>query len=244
MIPIYLCEDNETILTMQKNYLEKLILIENYDMELALCCVHPQEILAAIKTSPKRGIYFLDVELTNEPIDGFMLGQKIRKLDPEGFLIYVTAHKNLAFETFRYHLAAFDYIVKENPQTMLEQMRQNLTLITKQLCGAQSGIQKFFSLKVMDVIKHIPMDEILFFETTGRTHRIELHAACDRMNFIGSLHDLEKQLDERFLRIHRAYLVNTEQISELDLKHRELRMKNGEICLFSKNMKHILLERI
>ena len=56
--------------------------------------------------------------------------------------------------------------------------------------------------------------------------------------------ELEGQLGSRFLRTHRAYLVNVEQIAELDLKDREIRMKNGERCLFARNMKGALLERM
>ena len=99
-------------------------------------------------------------------------------------------------------------------------------------------------MKVMDVVKHIPVDEIIFFETSGRTHRIELHGLHDRIDFIGSMQELEEKLGERFMRVHRAYLVNVDQIAELDLKGREIRMKNGEKCIFSRNMKGALLERI
>ena len=38
--------------------------------------------------------------------------------------------------------------------------------------------------------------------------------------------------------------ATAEQIAELDLKGRELRMKNGERCLFARNMKGALLERM
>ena len=104
--------------------------------------------------------------------------------------------------------------------------------------------REFFSVKVMDVVRHIPVDEIVFFETAGRTHRIELHAVNDRMDFIGSMQDLEEKFGKRFLRVHRAYLVNVEQIAQLDLKSREILMKNGEKCIFSRNMKGTLLERL
>ena len=97
---------------------------------------------------------------------------------------------------------------------------------------------------MLDTVRHIPMDEIVFFETSGRTHRIELHALADRFDFIGSMQELEQRLGERFLRVHRAYLVNVGQIGELDLKHREIRMKNGETCLFSRGMKAEILGRI
>lgn len=244
MLPVYICEDDAKIRDAQREYLEKQILIEGYDMKIVLCSGHPEEIIRAVKESPGRGIYFLDVELKGEPMDGFGLGQEIRKLDSRGFLIYVTSFQDLAFETFRYHLEALDYIVKGNPRKMQEGIRHCLEVINERMCREKGEERKFFSVKVMDVVKHVPMDEIVFFETAGRTHRIELHAVNDRMDFIGSMQELEENLGEKFLRVHRAYLVNVEQIAELDLKGREIRMKNGEKCMFSRNMKGVLLERI
>ena len=66
----------------------------------------------------------------------------------------------------------------------------------------------------------------------------------DRLDFIGSMQELEEKLGGRFLRVHRAYLVNVEQIGELNLKDREIRMKNGEKCMFSRGMKGRLLEKM
>lgn len=244
MLPIYICEDDPRIRAAQEEYLRNQIMIQGYDMEIALCSEHPQEILQAVAAAPKRGIYFLDVELKDEPMDGFELGQEIRKLDSRGFIIYVTAFRDLAFETFRYHLEALDYIVKENEKKMQEGIRHSLQVAAERM-NRESGEQReYFTVKVLDVIKHIPVDEILFFATAGRTHRIELHGKQDRIDFIGSMQELEQQLGERFLRVHRAYLVNVGQIEELDLKAREVVMKNGERCLFSRKVKGMLLERI
>ncbi len=63
----------------------------------------------------------------------------------------------------------------------------------------------------------------------------------ERVDFIGSLQEIEEQLGDRFVRAHRAYLINPEHIQELDLKHNEVRMKNGEVCLVSRSMKGKLL---
>ena len=131
MLPVYICEDDEKIRAAQKEYLEKQILMEGYDMEIVLCSGHPREIIQAVKESPGRGIYFLDIELVGEPMDGFGLGQEIRKLDSRGFLIYVTAFPDLAFETFRYHLEALDYIVKGNQDKMQEGIRHCLKVDRK-----------------------------------------------------------------------------------------------------------------
>ena len=138
MLPIYICEDDGAVLAAQKEYLEKQILIEGYDMEVALCSRHPEDILNAVKAAPRRGIYFLDVELKGEPMDGFSLGQEIRKLDARGFLVYVTSFSDLAFETFRYHLEALDYIVKGNPEKMYGGIRESLAAITERM-GREQG---------------------------------------------------------------------------------------------------------
>ncbi len=256
MLPVYICEDHDALRADLKDFLQKLILMEGYDMEVALSSGHPEEILRAAEHRRARGIYFLDVELTGESMDGFTLGQKIRKLDSRGFLVYVTAFRDLAFETFRYHLEALDYIVKDEAapdpftpyggrnETMYDGIRRSLAVITERMQKEQGEKREFFTVKVMDVVKHIPVDEIMFFETTGRTHRIALHGRCGRMDFIGSMRKLEEALGSRFLRVHRAYLVNTEQILELDLKHREIRMQNGETCFFSRIAKGELLNRV
>lgn len=243
MLPVYICEDDPAIRAFQEDYLKKQILIGEYDMKLVLSSAHPQDILKAVAEAPGRGIYFLDVELKNEPMDGFTLGQEIRKLDARGFIVYVTAFRDLAFETFRYHLEALDYIVKENEQKVQEGIRHSLQVITERMKREVGEQREFFTVKVLDVVRHIPVDEIMFFATAG-THRIELHGEKDRIDFIGSMQELEEQLGERFLRVHRAYLVNVEQIAQLNLKGREILMKNGEKCMFSRGMKGALLERM
>lgn len=244
MLPVYICEDDYEILCIQKEYIEKQILINGYDMKIAVCSRHPKEIIKSAMNSMQRGIYFLDVELKNEPMDGFGLGKIIRETDPRGFIIYVTAFEELAFETFRYHLEALDYIIKGDMEKMLNGIKQGLETVTRRMSMEKGEQREFFTVKVLDVIKHIPVDEIMFFETSGRTHRIELHALNDRLDFIGSMQELEEQLGSQFIRVHRGYLVNSCQIGELDLKHKEIRMKNGEKCFFSRNARKLLLNRI
>ena len=73
MLPVYICEDEPEIRAAQREYLEKLILIEGYDMEIVMCSGHPEDIVEAVKESPGRGIYFLDIELRGESMDGFGL---------------------------------------------------------------------------------------------------------------------------------------------------------------------------
>lgn len=241
MIPIYICDDEETVRNAIKKELEREILIAGYDMQVVCATGDPEALLERIRETGGPAVYYLDVELKGSAMNGFALGREIRKRDARGFLIYVTAFQELAFETFRYHLEALDYIVKENRDSMFQGIRKSLKIVSERVWREAGEQRKYFSIKMMDVMRHIPMDEILFFETTDKNHRILLHSLSVRMDFVGSMQELEKQLGPGFLRVHRAYLVNRSQIQELDLKNRKIIMKNGESCWFSRRAKAALL---
>lgn len=242
MLPVYICDDEQNIRTAIRCALEKRILMEDYDMTIAACTHDPEEVLAQVRKNNCQGIYFLDVDLKGASMDGFELGQAIRRLDPRGFLIYVTAFGDLAFMTFQYHLEALDYIVKDVPEKMYESIGQCLEIVTRRMGEHMLDGQDYFTLKVMDRVKHIPLKDILFFETSGRTHRLIVHSLREQTDFIGSLGELEATLPDNFYRTHRAYVVNMDHIAELDLKHHQIFMDNGEICLMSRNARQRLLE--
>lgn len=242
MLPVYICEDDEQIRKAERLYLEKQILIEDYDMKIVLCTGSPEALLDCLEKDLRQGVYFLDVELKGASMDGFRLGQEIRKRDARGFLIYVTAFADLAFETFRYHLEALDYICKENPEQMYQGLSRCLKSIVARVKRERGGQQEYFTVKTLDVVRHIPLDEILYFTTAEGTHRIALHARQERFEFIGSMQELEKRLGEHFIRVHRAFLVRADQIAQIDRKSHELILKNDERCPYSRNMHKRLLE--
>ncbi len=242
MLPIYLCEDDEQIRNAERLWLEKQILIEDYDMEIALCTGSPEELLDCLAKDQRQGIYFLDVELKGSSMDGFRLGQEIRKVDARGFLIYVTSFADLAFETFRYHLEALDYLCKQNPEQMYAGLSRCLKSVMQRVEREQGGQQEYFTVKTLDVVRHIPLDEIVYFTTSGSTHRIELHAGRERLDFIGSIQELEQRLGEHFIRVHRSCLVRADQIAQIDKKNHEILLKNGERCPYSRNMRKRLLD--
>ena len=42
MLPVYICEDHDALRADLKDFLQKLILMEGYDMEVALSSGHPE----------------------------------------------------------------------------------------------------------------------------------------------------------------------------------------------------------
>ena len=241
MIPIYLCDDEAAVRREIRKELEKEILISGYDMKIICDSGSPEEVLDAAAKIGKRGIFFLDVDLKNDRYTGFTLGQAVRKLDPRGFLIYVTAYGELAFDTFRYKLEALDYIVKDDREEMFRGIRKCLEIIKDRLKEEQGEDGEYFTVKFMDTVRHIPVDEIIYFETGGKSHRIILHGLKENMDFTGSIRELQKTMSGKFMRVHRAYLVNTQRIRLLDIKEMKIIFTNGEECPFSRKVKYELM---
>lgn len=244
MLPIYICEDEKAIREEIEKEIKRYIMIHNYDMELRLSTSDPEMLLKQVSLEPKRGIYFLDVDLCHEKLDGFQLGQEIRKHDVSGFIVYVTAHDDLAFKTFQYHIEALDYIVKAGSTEMLAGIKRCLDTVVKRIAEeSKDDRNQYFTVKIIDTIKHIPISEIYYFETSSRTHRIILYAENEKIDFLGKLQEIETELSSGFVRIHRSFLVNENKIKELNLKNNEVIMMNGQSCLLSRTMKKLLINK-
>ena len=243
MIPIYICDDHPVMLQQIEQQIKNSCMIEALDFRVAFTTPQPKRLLEELHTQPVRGIYFLDIDLANESMNGFQLGKKIRQLDPTGFLIYVTTHHELLPETFRYRLAALDYILKDDPETMGQNIRSALLTVQQLLADEQVEPGEVFTVETASKIFHIPVQDIHYFETTHKKHTIALITSDEYIEFYGNLAQLTEHFAEAFIRTHQSYLVNKTHIKSIDKKERILILRNGNHCLVARNkmkeLKHL-----
>lgn len=244
MLEIYLCDDEQTMLDYIRTEIEKQILIQDYDMKVKHSDTDPASLLSAIiKSNTKRNIYFLDVELKHSKYDGFLLGREIRRLDPNGTIIYVTSFKDLAYKTFQYHIEAFDYIVKDSTGQLSQSICHCLRSVVRRLKDEKKDPAAYYTCKSGDRLYHISMEDIYYFETSPRPHYVILHGKNERIEFLGKLSEIQKEVGEGFLKIHRSYLAALDKIESIDLKQNTV-LIGGSICPLSRKEKSHLLEKI
>ena len=82
----------------------------------------------------------------------------------------------------------------------------------------------------------VDYDDIFFFETSGNIHKIILHGRDREIEFSGTMKELTNTLDDNFVRCHRSFLANKNNIREVDSKNRTITFANGETCLISTRM--------
>lgn len=231
MLDIFICEDDQQQKEKITNYIKNYIMIEQLDMRIALTTDNPDEIIDYLKSNKVNGLYFLDVDLKHEK-SGIVLGAEIRKYDARGSIVFVTTHSELTYLTFLYKVEALDYIIKDDFTDLQKRVIDCIVIANERHLTHDGEAKKRFQIKNGDKVINEDYDNILFFETSSKLHKIIMHTDTRQVEFYGKLKEIE-EIDSRFYRCHNSFVVNIENISAIDKKTREITMVNGEVCYSS-----------
>lgn len=232
MIDIFICEDNKKQLNLFQKYISDFILIEGFDMQIVQATADPHVILKESQTAENTGLFFLDIDLKSD-MNGLALAQRIRQIQPRCFIVFITSHSEMSFLTFQYKAEALDFIVKDSTEHIKVKIHECLLDVNSKYTSLNNSITHTFTINQNDKRIVIDYNDILFFETSSNIHKIILHAQKRVIEFTGQLKDIEQQLDYRFYRCHTSYIINKDNISDVDFKALQVHMNNGENCPIS-----------
>ena len=235
MLNIFVCEDNTAQRQIIVQTIQNTVLIEELDMQLVSDAEEPYMLLEKVKTSQNTGIYFLDIDL-NSNMNGMKLAQQIRLFDPRGFIIFITAHSELSYMTFQYRVEAMDFILKDNPAEAKVKIRECLLKAMERHTLETNKTHKVYTIEIGGRKIGVDYDDILFFETSSNVHKVILHAKERQIEFSSTMKELTSTLGDYFVRCHRSFLVNKNNLKDVDVKNRILYFTNGETCMMSTRM--------
>ncbi|WP_442603187.1 LytR/AlgR family response regulator transcription factor [Paenibacillus sp. KN14-4R] len=242
MLEVFVCEDDTEQRKRLTTYIENYIMMENLDMKVVISTGNSNDIIQYLKENRVTGLYFLDVDLQEEQ-SGIALGAEIRQYDNQGSIVFVTTHSELTYLTFTYKVEAMDYITKDKFTDIQKRVIDCIDTANQRYLQNRHSNKKIFQTKTGDKVISVDYSDILFFETSPQLHKIFLHATNRQVEFYGKLKDI-LEMDSRFYRCHNSYVVNKDNIAEVDMKKREIRMINGQICYassrFLKGLKDIV----
>ena len=164
-------------------------------------------------------VIFLDIEMP--VLSGF---EMLSKLHYQPRIIFTTAYEAYAIKAFEEN--SVDYLLKPIEPERLEKAMLKLknsvsdsSLSFEKLQEVVSALKpakelKAFPVKVGDRIIMLKPDEICYFE--AREKYVFIVTENNR-EFITdfTLTSLEEKLPETFLRVHRAFIINTSKIKEI-----------------------------
>lgn len=193
---ICLCEDDKTQLAYVNNLINnwadmKRIQLQTFQYESA------ERLLFEHMDSFPFDLLILDIHM--DKINGMELARKIRVLDKDLPILFLTGQAEYVYEG--YEVGAFRFLLKPIKE---EQIRSALDQIVEKLA---SETDKYYIFQYMGEIIKIGYKDIIYIESFG--HYVKLITGNKVYEWKYSLGKIMKELeDERFCSPHRSYLVN------------------------------------
>lgn len=166
----------------------------------------------------KPDLVFLDIELADE--NGLSIAKKLGELDPAPALIFATAYDEYALQAF--DLNAVDYILKpfeeERICKAIDKVKKSKGIGLEQQRTAVQPIREVkgkIPVLIDERIVLLNCRDILFLESRDGKCIIKTKHMEYRVS--DALVMIEKKINEgAFLRVHRSYIVNLDQITEIE----------------------------
>lgn len=160
----------------------------------------------------------LDIQMPG--LDGMVLAARLREFKVPPVVAFLTAHAEHALRAF--DLAAADYLTKP---VRLERLNATLERVVKMLVarqppeadashGAPADAQDVFIVQDRGRLERIPLTDILYFKAEQKY--VTLRTAEHSHVLTESLTELETQVGERFIRVHRNALVSRQAMKALE----------------------------
>ena len=226
MIPVFICDDIETDQQIIKKAVEDRISIKNLDMEVVVSATHPGPILDYIKTKAETGLYFLDVNLGSQ-FNGVKLAEEIRRYDPNAYIFFITAHREYMALTFKHKVGAIDYIVKDEENTNLAKRISDSIDHVLKLRMTLSANDLFRFKDPVGLMVTLEQSAIDYFNTSEKAHRVKVFTKLKQYEFYAKLYEVASKLNDGFYRCGRSLIVNTMNVSELNLTEKKIYFKDG-----------------
>lgn len=233
MIKIAVCDDDKQFIS---DILKPLILkaIREADVQANVTYFYNgNELLREFEENCFFNIVILDIDMPS--INGKELARKLRNIDSEFCLAFISALKEEVFSTIPLGISAF--IPKEFDKSIYI---ETITKILKDYSNKKpdTNVVEILVDGVVSV-RRIPLNNIYYFQSIGGN--IVLHTYSEQYILVERVLDkISKEYTPKgFYRTHRNFLVNIEKIFEV--KDRDIIMNNKEILPLSKRNRKCLL---
>ena len=173
-----------------------------------------QVFLSSVRAAPdaEPDLVLLDIDMpgmTGMELAAELTSEKVRTL-----IVFVTAHDELVYDSFKYHPFAF-----VRKKFLQEELRNVLLDCQKEIDGRTS--KKRFVFQNGSQLVNLAQSEILYFE--GQANYLAIHTVDGDYRMRSTMTAVEKELgDSGFLRIHKGFLVNLEHVRILKTEGLEL----------------------
>ncbi|MBP3544024.1 MAG: response regulator transcription factor [Lachnospiraceae bacterium] len=219
MIKVAVCDDDVAFAGSTQSFLDKIS--DEYHVELEISVfLSGSELVKEYRDGNSFDLIFLDIEMNG--MDGIATARNIRELDYHVLIVYISSHDEYLRQLFE--AEPFRFLKKP---VEYEEFCGVFFQAQKRITAMQSN---YFCFRSGKNLMKIFCKDILYFESSGR--KVILHTVQRTYEFYDKLNNIEEKLKElRFVRIHKAYLVNLDNVESF--QYERLALTDGTILSIS-----------
>jgi len=194
------------------------------DCEIVAECANGFEAVKAVAHHDP-DLLLLDIQMPK--LDGF---EVLELLDRSPIVVFVTAHDEHALRAFEVH--ALDYLLKplshERFQQVMERVKRAAGHDRQPVAGLATSLRAKPLQRIVvrgedGAIQVVPVSRLDYIEAADDA--ILLATSGTKLRKQQPLSEIATQLDpDRFVRIHRAYVINIERIEKIELYAKDSRV--------------------
>lgn len=157
--------------------------------------------LSLLAEEDKFDLVLLDIQMG--PPDGMEIARRLRQQNRQCLLVFVTVLEECVFDAF--DVDACGYLVKPPDPVRFQRTMDRAAAALERRTG------RSLLLRSGNGCEKIPLEEILYCEVLGR--KLYIHQTDGAVSdCYGRLGTFEAQVDSRFFKCHRSYLVNLDHV--------------------------------
>lgn len=227
MLSIVLCDDNMKVLTRLEKLLDTIFIKHNIAASILLRSTETKEVLEFIQRN-SANVFILDIDLKCE-LSGLDLASKIREVSKNAYIIFSTGHFEYVLAAYKFK--TFDYLPK--PVT-LEKLEETILRLVDDMQTDSKSYLKLNKNLVIDKnnINYIKKDGMqLIFSAKNRTYKT-----------YSSFNKIEDLLPSNFVRCHKSFIVNLDNISNVEINKNIIFFSENEFCCIGPKYKRNFME--
>lgn len=223
MINFIICEDEKVFATEYKNEIDKFMMKYDYEYKCILFGGYNNKFREFAKTNNDFNIYLLDIK-TNEG-SGLDAARLIREeyQDWKSMIIIITSYNEYKYDAFGKRLMLVDFINKLDK--CLIHLQEALKICMKHYDSRPKSLKYIYK----NIVHNLDYSNIVYIDKEQESKRCTIHMTNkEEVPYQGTINSLIEILDDRFVKISRSTIINSDHINKYDIKENTIEFKNGE----------------
>ena len=221
MIKFIICDDKREFAEKETVIIQKFMINLDIEYEIVSFSEYNSKFKKIAQTDSRFKVYLLDIRTKKG--SGLDMARMIREEfdDWVSVIIIITAYPEYKYEALGNRLYLFDFINK------LDNCEIKLTEDLERALKNYDNREKCLTFEFNHVLKKLEYRHIIMIEKEKDSKRCLIKTTYGDCLIGKTLNSTYKMLDDRFIKISRSVIINTDQVREFEISQNKIIFKNG-----------------